>query len=215
MEQRKILIVDDNEVDVRMISLVLEKKGFKTISLPSGEGCLELIESEKPSIILLDILMPGLPGDQVLHLIREKHSAITLPVIMISGKTDASDIVESLCLGANDYITKPIDFEVALMRIYTHLKIADLSREMSRLREAEAVNAMIATYNHEINNPLAIALGSLKILLDKHRGDGEFSRLEQALWRIADVVKKIDGIIMKGDLQYGEYTKTSKMLKLK
>lgn len=217
-KKRKILIIDDSDVDRILLSQVLTKKGFEVIALSSGENCLEILEKEKPAVLLLDVMMPKIPGNQVLQNVREKYSSIQLPVIMITSKSDSSDIVKSFHLGANDHITKPVDFEIALMRIYTHIKIVDLSQEMSRLKELETVSAMIITYNHEINNPLAVAIASTAALAKKFTDEKGFRRIEEALWRVADIVKKIQGIPTQQAneaLQYDQYTEGSHKLRLK
>jgi hypothetical protein len=95
----------------------------------------------------------------------------------------------------------------------THIKIGELSREMGRLKEIEAINAMIATYNHEINNCLAISFGHLKSCL-KNNNKESFENLEAALWRIANTVQQIDGITKREEVQYEEYAKNSKVMKL-
>lgn len=80
---------------------------------------------------------------------------------MVSSKSQDSIIVNCFKAGANDYITKPINFEIALTRILNHLKLAEAIKDRVKLQELAALNAMVTTYNHEINNPLTIALGRM------------------------------------------------------
>ena len=214
VEKAKVLIIDDSEVDRKLFSQVLSKKGFTVIDKSSGKDILKIIAAEKPDILLLDVLLPDSTGNEMLHIIREKYTSIQLPIIMVTSKADSSDILESLFLGANDYIIKPIDFEVSLMRIYTQLKIVNLSKEMARLKEIETINAMIVTYNHELNNPLSIALGTMKKLLKSHTNDETFTRLENSLWRMVDIIKKIEQVKMDGEINYQSYNESTKHLKL-
>lgn len=211
----KILVVDDSEFDRNLIQKFLEKNQFEVVPISDGAAVLESIKSLAPSLVLLDILMPRMTGGEALGKIREKYSAVQLPVLMITAKTDAADVVEFLRLGANDYITKPIHFDVTLMRVLTHLQIAELSRQMSKLKELEAVNAMITTYNHEINNPLSIALALLQKIGVKHGDQDDFASLQSALWRVADIVKKIAQVSSKEEVEYEEYVKDVKMVKVK
>lgn len=208
-----VLIVDDSDFDRKLLVSALIRKGdFVFEEAKDGAQCLAILAQKKVSIVLLDIMMPGTPGDQVLGKIREKFNPIELPVIMVTGKSDASDVIECLQSGANDYITKPVNFKIAVSRIETHLKIAELSGKMAKLKELAALDGMIATYNHEINNPLAIALALIEgsdLSVASVR-----ERLEASLWRIADIVKKIKEVTDKTEVDFQEYRTESKMVKL-
>lgn len=213
IKEIKILIVDDSDFDRNLLTIVFENKGFQVMSVDCGSKCFEEVNHNKPDIVLLDIMMPEMNGQEVLHGLRKMYNSVELPVIMVTSKSDAADVVELLCLGANDYIIKPVDFEIAIMRIMTQIKIGILSKEMSHLKEIEAVNAMIATYNHEINNPLSVAFGCIKSYT-KNKDEETFEKLNTALWRIAEIVKRIDGVIKMDEIAYEDYTKTTKMVKI-
>ncbi len=214
IDKIKVLIVDDSSFDRNLFSSVLEKKGFQVVCAESGAQCFEVLQTYMPDIILLDYMMPETSGKDVMLKLRKKYNTVELPVIMVTAKSDTSDIVELLSIGANDYVTKPVDFEVALMRIMTHIKIGSLSREMARLKEMEAVSAMIATYNHEINNGITIALGHLKIYT-KANPQETLEKLENTLWKIVDVVKKIEAVTTQETVEYSGYAAKTQMLKLK
>lgn len=213
MSAKTVMIVDDSEVDRATLGAVLKKSNYEVIFVESGEKCLELVSKSKPDVILLDAIMPEMDGNEVLRKLRTKYNAIELPILMVTIKSSSSDIVESLSIGANDYITKPVDFDVALMRINTQLKIYELSLSLSKLKELEAVNAMIATYNHEINNPLSVALGALKRLEGVGPTD-DYEKIERALWRITSIVKAIKDVAKKGQLEFNAYTDKSKIIKI-
>jgi len=213
MKSKTILVVDDSEFDRTLLVKALAKKGgFTALEAKNGEEAFSFIKSHKIDLVLMDIMMPGIFGTQVLIKIREQFNPIELPIIMITSKSEASDLIGCLQSGANDYITKPVNFEVALSRIFTHLKLAEISSEMSALKEMSALDAMIATYNHEINNPLTIALGCLESPLFKDQLPAE--KLKVSLWRIVDVVKKIQTITEKKEAQYSVYSQSTKMIKI-
>jgi PleD family two-component response regulator len=213
-KKNTILIVDDSEFDRQLVHNALSKKGrFKVIEANSGNQCLEIVESQKIDLILMDIMMPGTYGTQILEKIREKFNPIELPIIMITAKSDATDIIGSLQNGANDYITKPVNFSIAICRILTHLQLAELSHEMSRLKGLAALDAMISTYNHEINNPLAIAVACLN--KPNWTSSSNVEKLKAALWRVGDIVKKIRAVTEKKEIEYEDYTKITKMVKIK
>lgn len=211
---KTILIVDDSEFDRNLLISALPKKGdFNILEAGSGEECQRILSSNPVDLVLMDVLMPGIDGRELLATVRKKSNPIELPIIMITANTDSSDVVEALQLGANDYITKPVNFEVAVSRISTHLKLAETSLEMRRLREISALHAMVSTYNHEINNPLAIALGCLGSP-SWNKSETSVKKLEDALWRIADIVKKIAKVTEK-EIQYQDYTKSQQVLKVR
>jgi DNA-binding response OmpR family regulator len=214
VSKKYILVVDDSDFDRQLlVNAITKKSNFHTLEANSGERCLELLETENVSLILLDIMMPGAFGTQVLMKIREKFNAIELPIIMVTSKADASDVISCLQSGANDYITKPVNFSTAVSRMTTHLMLAEISNKMAHLKEMAALDAMITTYNHEINNPLAIALGCLNAPLLKDEQSVE--KLKSALWRIAGIVQKIREVTNQKEAEFEAYPKTGKMVKLK
>jgi len=214
MMEKVILVVEDNEFDRNLLIQVLSKKGgFQLLGANSGEECLEIIRSKKIDLVLMDIMMPGVFGDLILSKIREQYNPIQLPIIMVTSKVEALDIVGCLQRGANDYITKPVHFDIAISRITTHLMLSSLSHEMSKMKEMVALDGLIATYNHEINNPLLIAMSCLSLMPNK---EGEiFEKLKGALWRIADIVKKIKELANQKEVEYSQYTEDTMMIKLK
>ncbi len=216
---KNILIVDDDQINNKMLSKKLEKRGYNIIQAFNGTDCLTIMESEQiVDIILLDIMMPDLSGSEVLKKLRETHSQFELPVIMVTGKSDTEDIVENLRLGANDYIVKPVNSEVAEARINTQLKLVQLQEDSLKKAELETAHAMIVTYNHEINNPLTIALGLLrKVELNQEDTaivEKNIPRIKKSLKRIVDIVKKIETISKGTEVKQAEYAKKDKMIKL-
>lgn len=211
----KVLIIDDNPIDRKLTRAILEKNGFLVVDLSRASSCLEIISAENPSLVLLDILMPDMNGNQALQLIRSKYSAIELPVIMVTSKSDATDIVESLELGANDYITKPIQINVALRRIETHLTISTQAKLIAKTRELEALHATIITFKHELNNPLAIALGMINGLKKEYSNEDRFLKLETAIWRTANVIKILSELLTKTSFQYDQSTQYPKLISFK
>lgn len=213
MNKKNILIVDDSQFDRDLLSKAISRNlNLNVIEAQSGEQCLEILSKNSIDVILLDILMPGMAGTEVLFKIRENHNPIHLPIIMTSAKADASDVIGCLHTGANDYVTKPINFDVLTSRIQTQIKISQLSKEIAQLKEKVALDALITTYNHEINNKLAIAIGCLNS--DEIKAIKKYSTLESSLWGIAEIIKKIRDITKKEEPEYSKYTESSKMIKI-
>ncbi len=134
----KLLVVDDIEANRDMLGRRLERKGYEVVLADSGESALQVIATTDIALILLDIMMPGMGGMETLRQIRQTYSQAQLPVIMATAKDTSEDVVTALELGANDYITKPIDLPVALARIQTHLK----TREVSEVSQQQIVQSM-------------------------------------------------------------------------
>lgn len=192
----RIMIVDDDQINSRAISKRLIKRGFVVDCLTSGRDCLESLHHETPDLILLDIVMPDMTGLQVLQYVRSVYSSIDIPIIMATAKTDVSDIVEALRLGANDYMQKPMNIDIVEARINAQLSAIRNYHEAMEKKELEALNALIATYNHEINNPLTIAYGLLR-KAKREQSTEYYDRIADALHRITDIVKEIEKITSK------------------
>jgi diguanylate cyclase (GGDEF)-like protein/PAS domain S-box-containing protein len=136
-----ILVVDDQETNRDLLKRRLERKGYKVETADSGVTALNCIERQKYDLVMLDVEMPGMTGLDVLSEIRRTRSHLQLPVIMVTGRTESEDIIKALNLGANDYITKPVDMPVAAARIQTHLS---LKWTEEALRESEERYALAA-----------------------------------------------------------------------
>jgi CheY-like chemotaxis protein len=117
----RLLVVDDLADNRILLSRFFGGRGFQIVQAESGPAALALIDQQNFDAVLLDILMPGMDGIEVLKRIRNSRSQANLPVIMVSGKAASMDISLALDLGANDYITKPIDLAAALVRVQSHL----------------------------------------------------------------------------------------------
>ena len=118
-----LLLIDDEKINQRVLSKCLERKGFSVALAENGRQGLTFLEQQPFDLVLLDTMMPEMSGLQVLDQIRKSRSPSELPIIMVTAMTESQDVVEALKLGANDYITKPVDLQVAVARIETQLTI--------------------------------------------------------------------------------------------
>ncbi len=117
-----ILLVDDNEVSRLTCSRFLERNGYLVVEAEDGRKALDQLERVRPGLVVLDVMMPGLSGFEVLERIRKDRSAESLPVVMATARDQSGDVVKAFELGANDYVTKPVDFPVLLVRIEAQLR---------------------------------------------------------------------------------------------
>ena len=117
----RLLIVDDISDNRNILMRRFERRGFDVVEADCGLVAIDLIENGAFDIVLLDVMMPGIDGLETLKRIRSRKSASALPVIMVTAKSESGNIVDALEQGANDYITKPVDFAVALARVNTQI----------------------------------------------------------------------------------------------
>ena len=172
-EQYTLLVVDDNEMNRDMLSRRLERKGYRVQTAIDGLHALESVGKGGIDLVLLDIMMPGMTGIEVLQALREQHSSTELPIIMVSAKDESEDVVEALELGANDYVTKPIDFPIVLARVHTQLRMRDTSK--ARDRAAATANADVTLAGV---GPSAVV--AAKYLLENKLGSGNFGTVYRA-----------------------------------
>ena len=182
-ESVRVLIVDDIADNRDLLARRFQRRGYEIFQAEGGLRALEMIAEGGFDIVLLDVLMPDLNGLDVLKQIRETHSPLQLPVIMVTAQAESRDIVTALELGANDYITKPVDFPVALARVDTQVgrrraelellranhtlkeKVVELHDAVERAEAAnQAKSEFLANMSHEIRTPLNGVSGVAHVL---------------------------------------------------
>ena len=134
-ETSRVLVVDDNEMNRDMLSRRLARMGLSVEVADGGNSGLEAILTGEFDLVLLDIMMPDMDGIEVLKRAREFYSQAELPIIMATAKDESKDIVEALKLGANDYVTKPLDFPVVRARVTNALGYRHAVNELSKANE--------------------------------------------------------------------------------
>jgi DNA-binding NtrC family response regulator len=130
-----LLVVDDDETNRDVLVHRLKRQGYGVTQAQSGEEALELVRARGFDLVLLDVMMPGLSGLEVLQTLRREHPLTELPVIMATARDQSGDVVQALQLGANDYVTKPFDFPVVLARVRTQLSLKRAVEQIGYLRE--------------------------------------------------------------------------------
>jgi len=149
--QAKLLIVDDDELNRDGLARRLQKHDYEVAVAKSGREAIELLGGRTFDLVLLDIMMPGMNGLEVLKFLRRVDSLIDLPIIMVTAKGESNDMVEALELGANDYVTKPLDVPVVLARIRTQLALRRAVGQVKKLEgELEGHNRQLRTAAAEL-----------------------------------------------------------------
>ncbi len=128
MNKKRILIVDDEENILELLKYNLEKNGFDVVAEDNGEGALEQVEKEDFDLVLLDLMLPGIDGLEVLKTIRSHDRIKDTPVIMLTAKNEEIDTVLGLEMGADDYIGKPFGVHELLARVKALLRRNDRTK---------------------------------------------------------------------------------------
>jgi two-component system alkaline phosphatase synthesis response regulator PhoP len=142
--KEKILIVDDEKDIVKMLDYNLKKEGFRTISAYDGEDALDMAAREHPDLIVLDLMLPGVDGLEVCKALKKESKTASIPIIMLTAKTQELDKVVGLELGADDYVTKPFSPRELIARIKAVLRRA---KEKDKLPEVLKVGEITIDFS--------------------------------------------------------------------
>ena len=116
-----IMVVDDEEVMLTLLDRILKHEGYEVTTASDGNSALVLMKKRRPDLVILDIMMPGLDGFQVLDLIRRRYD---VPVIMLTARHEVTNLHDALALGADDYVRKPFSRLELMARIKAKLRRA-------------------------------------------------------------------------------------------
>ncbi|MFH5884363.1 response regulator [Halalkalibaculum sp. DA3122] len=175
-ENTTILIVDDSEQNVWLLSHVLKREGYNILDASNGKEALQIVELTPPDIMLLDIVMPGMDGYEVCKKMKAQESTEDVPIIFLSALSETDSKVKGFKVGGVDYITKPFQREEVLARIELHVRLKQLQDELEekidelRVRE-QRLNALnnrkdelMRILSHDIRNPVTGIIGVAQIL---------------------------------------------------
>jgi phosphate regulon transcriptional regulator PhoB len=134
--KEKILIVEDEKDIVKMLEYNFKKEGFRTLSAYDGEDALDLAGRERPDLIILDLMLPGMDGLEACKALKKESKTSSIPIIMLTAKTQEADKIVGLELGADDYVTKPFSPRELIARIKAVLRRA---KEKEKVPEELAI----------------------------------------------------------------------------
>ena len=165
MAKNKILIVDDDPNITKSLRVILQKEGFITRAVSSGEKAIEEVKKDSPDLILLDLVMPGLGGIEALKCIKTfEQEAI---IVIITGHPSFESAAEAIRCGAYDYIIKPYDIDEVLFTVKRAIEKKELQRSIEKMKKAALVGYMGEAMSHEIFNPLSVVSGSIQLLISR------------------------------------------------
>jgi diguanylate cyclase (GGDEF)-like protein len=213
-----LLVVDDDAMNRDALSRRLSRTGYTVLTAESGADALAVINANRVDAVLLDVMMPGMSGLETLRHLRQSRSVSELPVIMVTAKDGSDDVVEALDLGANDYVTKPIDYAVALARIraqVTARRADPLTGLPNRVLFMERLTRLLERSRTPGGAPFAVFfldIDRFKVINDSLGhvvGDevitGLARRLEKTL-RATDALYRVDGELTLARMGGDEFT---------
>jgi len=195
----RILIADDDPVTRLILIHTLEEWGYEAVVTEDGAGAWEALQSvDSPKLLVLDWMMPQVPGIEVCRRVRESQAGGSTYIILLTARGEKEDIVLGLDAGANDYIVKPFETGELRARVAAGARVLELQEQ---LRDAECTRALVRsawTAAHEIYQPLTVLTGTTELLMgrvapdDPHRDAIEI--MAAATDDITQIVQKMAGI---------------------
>jgi two-component system sensor histidine kinase/response regulator len=169
LKGKRILAVDDDRINLRIIGGILRSEGYEIAEAASGEQALEVYESFSPNLVLLDVMMPGIDGFTTCRTLKKKHGDKCAPVIFVTAKSEAEDVVMGFDAGGVDYLAKPFRPKEVVARIRTHLSNQELVEQqkdlVSQLSKANAAkDRFLGMCAHDLRNPLSSIRGLAELM---------------------------------------------------
>jgi len=172
----RILIVEDNQENIDLLYYFLSPQGYELTAVMDGQEAIKAVESEKPDLILLDIMLPKLDGFAVCERLKKNNETKSIPIIMLTALKDLKDKIKSLEVGADDFISKPFENVELLARVKSLLRLKEYHDEIEKKNvELEKKNQSLMKMDgfkedlinlivHDMKNPLFVIQGNLQMM---------------------------------------------------
>ena len=164
-----VLVVDDLPANVKLLATILKLEGFQVSTAASGGEALQCLETDRPDVVLMDVMMPEMDGFEACRRIRENPETRYLPVVMVTALQETADRVQALEAGADDFLTKPVEETEVVARVHSLVRAgrarAELERAYAELQRAEDLrDSLTQMLVHDLRTPLTAVLVSLEML---------------------------------------------------
>ncbi len=195
LSRETILIVDDTPANLRVLSRMLIRRGYKVRAAINGTRALEAVQANLPDLILLDIMMPNMDGYEVCRRLKAGEQSRDIPVIFISALNATENKLKAFTAGGVDYVTKPFQAKEVLARVETHLALRNLQNILRQ--EITELDSFAHTVAHDLRNPLGNIMGYADLLaISLENGDViPRENLQRAAQKIVQAAQKMDSII--------------------
>ena len=198
----RILVIDDLPENIFMLKDRLENEGYEVITAYEGNTGISKAKSDKPDLILLDIMMPDLSGIDVCRLLKQDSETAHIPIIMVTAKSTADDTKEGLEAGAFDYIKKPFEKVELLARINSALKLSEAHKQMVEAEKRSMYASTVVSTNHKIKQPLtlmSLSSAAIKRELNKEQISKEailnrLNYIETGITEITNILNQLNAI---------------------
>jgi two-component system sensor histidine kinase/response regulator len=208
MSNPRILVVDDQPINVQLLKRKLERGGLEVSTANNGLEALEQVKTHKPDLILLDLMMPDMDGIEVCQRLQASSETRSIPVIFVTARTTKESKLEGLAVGAVDYITKPIDLDETVARVQTQLRFAAINRENLELqrrleesRRAATIGAVAQGIAHNLNNLLGVVIGYLDLIKGGYDKPSVVRKnaqnVDDAIQRIVGIIRQLSTLVVK------------------
>ncbi|MBM4172177.1 MAG: response regulator [Ignavibacteria bacterium] len=194
---KKILVIDDYPDNVFLLQDRLEHEGFEVIKAYEGGMGIQKAIEEKPDLILLDIMMPGVSGLEVCKKLSNNDETKLIPIILLTALTEAENLKDGLQSGAFDYIKKPFNKTELIARINSALRFSETNKFLLEIEKIKTFAATVVTANHEIKQPLTLINLSTAAIRrelgkEKYSSDVIIKRVEFIENAAKDIIKVLE-----------------------
>jgi len=225
MKKKTILIVDDEEKNIKLMKGILRTEDYHLFEATSGDETLRTLTDISPDLILLDVMMPGIDGFEVCRRLKNDEKTRAIPVVMVTALREKEHHIKAMEAGADDFLSKPVDSFELLVRVKSLLRIKsyhdDLMESYKEIAEKnerlqlldkmkEGLTHMIV---HDLNNPFGAISGNIEVLLmDKHLiPESQVRTLEKCMDYCSDIGQLIRGLLDIQKMENGKLQPNKEM----
>ena len=208
----KVLIAEDDIMSRKLLEKILIKWNYTVISACDGnDAWTKLNTPDAPQLVVLDWMMPGMDGVELCRKLRKSKNNSSMYIILLTALKGKKNIVEGLDAGANDYVTKPFDYDELQARIKVGRRVVELQRLLIEREKLNSIVEMAGAVCHEFNQPLQVIMGYTDILLFEESVDSEYkatlNEIRQSSEKLKDLTSKLRNITQYKTKKYIGITK--------
>ena len=218
MDESKVLIVDDEVKNIKLLKGILFSENYRIYEASSGEVAIDLVHSIRPDLILLDVMMPGISGFEVCRQLKQDEKTKTIPIIMVTALREKEHRLKALESGGDDFLSKPVDSTEVVVRVKSLLRIKSYHDEISNnYKEIAAKNEKLLELEktkdglmhmivHDLRTPLGAIFGFIDImLLNKQRlAQDQIKALEKCMDFCQELKEMIESLLSIYKLEEGK-----------